>query len=479
MTLTLALAFILFYKGQINVLQAFSILWGNILSLTFWDLVVVVATSLFVIAIVFFFFKEIQAILYDREIALAVGLPEKRLYYLIVFVLGITIAVSMRLDRSLTGRCLCPLAGHRCQSRGPESQADVSFVILFRRRLRDGRALSVCRGGCSGQFHDHPGSFSHHWGLYVLWKEVSQSMVEAFRRKCVLLNSKHEIRNSKQILNSNTSNGCEHYVFEPSTWFRISIFGFRILKPNPKYTRLIFALILLAGIAGQVTAQTVVASTSLTGAIAKAAGASEVRILTPAGAKHPPEYELKPSDLLKLEGANVVLYAGYERMVSRLAETSKNKNLVAIQVNTVMSPDNIIAQTRKVAAALHTETQQQLWEKSFMEKLNGLKTKLAPFAGKSAVVHLQAQPFARWAGLSVVQVISPGELSPKAMTEAIGKNPDIVVDILHFPVARVIADNARSRYAQLINFPGVDNTATLDDVFEYNTLQIVRAFQGK
>ena len=33
MTLTLALAFILIYKADIHVLQAFSILWGNILSL--------------------------------------------------------------------------------------------------------------------------------------------------------------------------------------------------------------------------------------------------------------------------------------------------------------------------------------------------------------------------------------------------------------------------------------------------------------
>jgi zinc transport system substrate-binding protein len=235
-------------------------------------------------------------------------------------------------------------------------------------------------------------------------------------------------------------------------------------------------LAFIAMIAGQLQAQTVVASTSLTGAIAKAAGASEVRILTPAEAKHPPEYELKPSDLLKLEGANAVVYAGYERMVSRLAETSKNKNLVAIQVNTAMSPDNIIAQTRKVAAALHTEKQQQAWEKSFTEKLSGLKAKLAPFAGKSAVVHFQAQPFARWAGLSVTQAISPGEISPKAVADAISKRPDIVVDILHFPAARVIADNAHSRYALLINFPGVGGTATIDDVFEYNTMQIVRAF---
>jgi len=101
MTLTLALAFILFYKGQINVLQAFGILWGNILSLTLWDIITISATSLFVVFIVVVFFKEIQAILYDREIALSVGIPEKQLYYMIVFMLGLTIAVSMILIGAL------------------------------------------------------------------------------------------------------------------------------------------------------------------------------------------------------------------------------------------------------------------------------------------------------------------------------------------------------------------------------------------
>ena len=101
MTLTLALAFILFYKGNIHILQAFSILWGNILSLTQWDLLLVVGVSLAILGVVFFFFKEIQAILYDREVALAVGLPEKEFYYLIVFILGLSIAVSMRMIGAL------------------------------------------------------------------------------------------------------------------------------------------------------------------------------------------------------------------------------------------------------------------------------------------------------------------------------------------------------------------------------------------
>lgn len=101
MTLTLALAFILFYKGNIHVIQAFGILWGNILSLTPLDLGIIVILSLCILGIVLFFFKEIQAILYDREIALAVGLPEKGFYYLMVFMLGLSIAVSMRMIGAL------------------------------------------------------------------------------------------------------------------------------------------------------------------------------------------------------------------------------------------------------------------------------------------------------------------------------------------------------------------------------------------
>jgi len=243
---------------------------------------------------------------------------------------------------------------------------------------------------------------------------------------------------------------------------------------------LILFIVFVSGTCVALHAENVVlASTSLTAAIARAAGASEIRVLTPVETKHPPEYELTPSDLLKFEGASVVVYAGYERMVPRLLETSKNKNLVAIQVDTATSPDNLIAQTRKVAGVLHKEKEQQLWEKNFLEKLKALKVELAPFAEKRAVVHLQAQFFSRWAGLSVLQIVPPGEISGKALAEAIAKKPDIVVDILHMPVARIIAENARCRYAQLINFPGVEKTVTLDDVFEYNTRQIIKAFRNE
>jgi zinc transport system substrate-binding protein len=223
--------------------------------------------------------------------------------------------------------------------------------------------------------------------------------------------------------------------------------------------------------------QVVVASTSLAGAIAHAAGAQEVRVLTPADVQHPPEYDVKPTDLLKLEGADIVVYAGYERMVSRLVDTSRNKRIIAIQINTEASSENLISQVHKVAAALKTEKEAQAWEKNFREKLTTLKAKLNPVMDKRVVAHWHARPFAAWAGLSIVQVVRPGELTPRVIADAIAQKPDAVIDILHVPVAKPIADNAKCRYVQVINFPGMANTVTLDDIFAYNTDQLLKAFR--
>lgn len=57
------------------------------------------------------------------------------------------------------------------------------------------------------------------------------------------------------------------------------------------------------------------------------------------------------------------------------------------------------------------------------------------------------------------------------------KKPELVVDILHFPNAKVIAENAKCRYLQVINFPGIENTKTLEDLFENNTNQLLKTFQ--
>jgi hypothetical protein len=223
--------------------------------------------------------------------------------------------------------------------------------------------------------------------------------------------------------------------------------------------------------------EVVVASTPLVGAIARAAGAKEVRVISPEGTRHPPEYDLKPSDLSKLEGAKIVVYGGYERMISKLLETSREKNILLLQIGAETSPESLIASARKISQTIKTEKEERVWEKQFIEKLKTLQRKISPFSGKRAIVHQYAYSFSKWANLSIVQTISPGELTPKVVAEAVAQKPELVVDILHFPVARVIAENAKCKYIQIINFPGVENTKTLEDIFEYNSMQIIKASQ--
>jgi len=431
MTLTLALAFILFYKADIHVLQAFSILWGNILSLTWLDLIFVMVISLMILSVIILFFKEIQAILYDREIALTVGVPEKIFYFLIIFMLGLTIAVSMRVIGALLvdAFILLPAMG----------------AILISKSLKQIFFFSSLFGLISGMI-----------GLYLSFLlDIPASstiiiMASLIIAICFLIQRRSPMQKLKKVF---TGRRMGLLMFLMGwIWF------------------LNFPLTASAQ-------EAVVASTSLAGAIAKAAGAKEVRVIVSSEMRHPPEYDLKPSDLLIFEGAKVVIYGGYERMVSKLLETSKNKNIFAIQINTDTSPENLISQARKISEVLKTEKEEQAWEKKFLEKLKEFQKRISPLSGKRAIVHRFAQPFAQWAGLQVVQIVSPGELTPKVIGDAVAKNPELVVDIFHFPVAQVIAENAKCKYVQVINFPGVDHTKTLEDIFEYNAAQLLKAFQ--
>lgn len=431
MTLTLALAFILFYKADIHVLQAFSILWGNILSLTWLDLTFVIVISLMILSIILLFFKEIQAILYDREIALTVGIPEKILYFLMIFLLGLTIAISMRVIGALLvdAFILLPAMG----------------AILISRSLKQIFFFSSLFGLISGMI-----------GLYLsfLLDIPASSMIIVVASFiiaiCFLIQRRSAMEKLMKILSQR-----------------------RIL--------ILMGLIIGTGIfrpsIGTLAQEVVVASTSLTGAIAKAAGVKEVRVIVSSETRHPPEYDLKPSDLLIFEGAKAVIYGGYERMVSKLVETSKNKNILTLQINTETSPENLISQARKLSEILKTEREEKIWEENFLKKLKELQKKAGLFSGKRAIVHRFAQPFVQWAGLQIIQMVSPGELTPKVIGEAVAKNPDLVVDIYHFPVAQVIAENAKCKYVQVINFPGIGNTKTLEDIFEYNTMQLIKTFQ--
>lgn len=101
MTLSLGLAFIIFYKADIHAIEAFNLFWGNVLALTGTEVRLTVAAAAALSLAVVVFFKEIRAVLYDRELARASGIPARAVYYGIVVAVCLGVGLAMRLTGAL------------------------------------------------------------------------------------------------------------------------------------------------------------------------------------------------------------------------------------------------------------------------------------------------------------------------------------------------------------------------------------------
>ena len=66
-------------------LKAYSLIWGSILTVTNLDLKILMLTFALVLTLLLLFYKEIQAVIFNREIALAVGLPASWIFMPLIF----------------------------------------------------------------------------------------------------------------------------------------------------------------------------------------------------------------------------------------------------------------------------------------------------------------------------------------------------------------------------------------------------------
>lgn len=91
----LGLAFLIIGLIPSTRSEALNLLWGSVLTVTGTDIVLLALVALIVVGLVLVFFKEIQATVFNRQIALAVGLPATIILYIILFMTGATVTVSL------------------------------------------------------------------------------------------------------------------------------------------------------------------------------------------------------------------------------------------------------------------------------------------------------------------------------------------------------------------------------------------------
>jgi len=95
-SLMLGLAFLFMGLMSGTKSGALELLWGSILTNTRGDIVLLSIIAAVVVGVVFAFYKEFQATIFHRDMALSVGIPSTLILYGILFLTGATITASLR-----------------------------------------------------------------------------------------------------------------------------------------------------------------------------------------------------------------------------------------------------------------------------------------------------------------------------------------------------------------------------------------------
>ena len=86
--------------------EALSLFWGSILTVSRENLIFLAIVTAVIAGLVVAFYKEIQAVICHRQVALAVGIPATLVFYGLLFSTGVTITASLQSIGGLLIYCL-------------------------------------------------------------------------------------------------------------------------------------------------------------------------------------------------------------------------------------------------------------------------------------------------------------------------------------------------------------------------------------
>lgn len=222
----------------------------------------------------------------------------------------------------------------------------------------------------------------------------------------------------------------------------------------------------------------VLCSTVWIASFAQIAGAENIEFIVPETLQHPPEYELKLSDIKKINDCDYFIYAGFDRM-SNLISESKNFDFIPIKIDCKNSFEVIYSQTNKIADVLGTKSK---WEKNIKEVevffLNAKKLiSEKSLDQKKIACNFNQLAFAKSLGLNVISSLGPNELSFGELLEIEKGKWDFVIDNIHNPIVKKDWEIApESKIVIWRNFPTQLEEKTLIRMLESN-LEKLLVFQ--
>ena len=97
MCMAVAIFLISYMEYMGHGLSASGLLFGDVISLYREEIYALAAISLFTVAFVLIFYKEITAIMFNIKIAEAAGIRVRLVYYLLLFIIAISVALSLNI----------------------------------------------------------------------------------------------------------------------------------------------------------------------------------------------------------------------------------------------------------------------------------------------------------------------------------------------------------------------------------------------
>ena len=215
----------------------------------------------------------------------------------------------------------------------------------------------------------------------------------------------------------------------------------------------------------------IVASTAWVAALAHAAGSVHITVITPPGLAHPPDYDPKPSDLLAVSRADLVLVGGYEAFVSRLRDALGAKGQL-LTVTTTYDPQVMRKELGAIAAVLGTHAQANTfadaYDAAWRASAERLRLRLRAENRKPVVVVQRFMiPWVRLLGVEPAAIFGPGPLSLEELRRIKAIAPTLIIDNAHAAPAIALAEITGARRVALVNFPEGDES--LLNVLRRNT----------
>ncbi|WP_341720883.1 zinc ABC transporter substrate-binding protein [Micromonospora sp. FIMYZ51] len=210
-------------------------------------------------------------------------------------------------------------------------------------------------------------------------------------------------------------------------------------------------------VAPAVPGPTVVASTSWVGALAKAAGASEVTLVAPADVAHPSDYQPKARDLKAAADADYVLYAESDGFAPRLIKAAGDDSELVTVLPVEATTRTITTEVTRLATMFGTSDAAKAWLSTFNAEYTRLsrETKAAlPNPAPTAVSELLVGYWGSFAGIEVTEVYGPQPLTAKERADLAAKQPKLVLINAHSP--KVDPKISGATRVTLVNYPGKD-----------------------